>query len=289
MLEDEEFRLAVAGAIGLGEVLEELRWLRRKSLEHDKRFEAILNRLLEHDKRFEAIERKLLEHDKRFEAIEKKLLEHDKRFEAIERKLLEHDKRFEAIERKLLEHDKRLEAIERKLLEHDKRFEVIERKLLEHDKRFEAIERKLLEHDEKFRSIIEEVRKIWEEIRGLNRRVSRLEDTLGALSESVYAKFFLDSVIYELTARGERLERWERNARIDGEDIDLLIVAERTVYVVEVKVKPKHGDVGALLAKAEVVARHYPGRRVVPVLTGARIGREVAEYAAGKGVRVAAW
>ncbi len=109
--EDEEFRLAVAGLVGLREILEELRGLRAKSLEHDKRFEALERKMIEHDKRFEAIERKLLEHDKRFEAIEKKLLEHDKRFEAIERKLLEHDKRFEAIEKKLLEHDEKFRAI----------------------------------------------------------------------------------------------------------------------------------------------------------------------------------
>ncbi len=73
LLEDGEFRLAVAGAIGLGEVLEELRWLRRKSLEHDKRFEAIERKLLEHDKRLEAIEKKLLEYDKRFDEMNRRL------------------------------------------------------------------------------------------------------------------------------------------------------------------------------------------------------------------------
>ena len=211
--EDEEFRLAVAGAVGLRELLEELRWLRRKSLEHDKRFEAIEKKLLEHDKRFEIIERKLLEHDKRFEAIEKKLLEHDRRFEAI----------------------------------------------------------------------LEEVKKIWETLSEHNRRIARVEDGIGALAESMYSKFLLDAVLYELMARGERLEYWERNARMDDEDVDLLIVAEKSVYVVEVKVKPKHSDVGALLAKAELVERKYPGKRVVPVLTGARIGREVAGACSRKG------
>ena len=217
--EDEEFRLAVAGAIGFREILEELRELRRKSIEQDKR----------------------------------------------------------------------LETIGKKLLEHDKRFEVIERKLLEHDKRFEAIEKKLLEHDEKFRAIMEEIRRIWEEIADIKRRLSHVEDNLGALSESVYAKFFLDMVVYEASATGDRIERWERNARIDDADIDLLITTRRRVYVVEVKVKPRHQDVGALLAKAELVARHYRGREVVPVLSGTRIGREVAEYAASKGVMVVQW
>ena len=242
--EDEEFRLAVAGLIGLREILEELRLLRRKSLEHDKRFEAL--------------ERKLLEHDKRFEVLERKLLEHDKRFEAIERKLLEHDRRFEAIERKLLEHDRRLEAIERKLLE----------------------------HDEKFREVVEEIRQIWRELREVNRRLSSLELAVGALTESSYSRFVWEELREEIVGRGERLLQRRRNARLDGEDVDLLIVTDKTVYVVEVKVKPKHSDVAALLAKAELAAKRYPGKRVVPVLAGAMIGAEVEDYAREKGVKV---
>jgi len=182
-----------------------------------------------------------------------------------------------------------LEELRRLREDSNKRFEALERKLLEHDRRFEALKRKLLEHDEKFRAVIEEIKKIWGELREMNRRVSRVEDLLGALSESVYAKFFMDAVLYELAGRGERLEHWERNARVDDEDIDLLLVAERTVYVVEVKVQPRHSDVAALLAKAELAARRYPGRRVVPVHTGTRVGREVAEYAQSRGIVVAAW
>jgi len=92
--EDSEFRYAIAGAIGLGEVLEELRRLRE---DFSKRFEALERKMLEHDKRFEEMNR-------RFEALERKMIEYDKRFETLERKLLEHDKRFEVIEKQLLEH-----------------------------------------------------------------------------------------------------------------------------------------------------------------------------------------
>ena len=69
--EDAEFRYAVAGKLGLLEILkrldcieEELRKLWVKSLEHDKRFEEI-------SKRFEVIEKKLLEHDERFNQIQR--------------------------------------------------------------------------------------------------------------------------------------------------------------------------------------------------------------------------
>ncbi len=230
---DEEFRLTIAGAIGLQNILEELRrihedirrlWL--KSLEHDKRFEEI-------NKRFEAIERKLLEHDKRFEEI-------NKRFEAIERKLLEHDKRFEEI-----------------------------------NKRFEAIEKKLLEHDKKFDE--------------LNRRVSRIELELGALAESFYSRALLEDIREEARARGEKILSWKRNARVDESDIDLLIESDRSIYVVEVKVKPKHEDVGVLLAKADVVKEKYPDKNVVAILAGAMIGREVEEYARRKNILVYAY
>jgi len=100
--EDEEFRYAIAGKLGILEILrrldrieEELRKLWLKSLEHDKRFEEM-------NKRFEAIEKKLLKHDKRFEAIERRLLEYDKRFETIEKKLLEHDEKFKEMHKEVL-------------------------------------------------------------------------------------------------------------------------------------------------------------------------------------------
>jgi len=239
--EDEEFRLAVAGLIGLSEILAELRRLRE-----------------DFSKRFEALERKMIEHDKRFEVLEKKLLEHDKRFEAIERKLLEHDKRFEAIERKLLEHDRR----------------------------FEAIERRLEEHDRKFNEILEEIKKIWLRLEEHNRRISNVEMILGALTESFYSKALLDDLREELKAKGERIVARIRNARVDESDIDLLVETDRTVYVAEVKVRPRHEDVGSLIAKRDLVAERFPGKRVVAVLAGALIGREVEEYARQRGVEV---
>ncbi len=251
---DEEFRLAVAAKIGLLEILSELKRLRED-------FNKLYQKSLEHDKRFEAIERKLLEHDKRFEEI-------NKRFEVIERKLLEHDKRFEEI---------------------NKRFEAIERKLLEHDKRLEAIEKRLEEHDRKFNEILEEIKKIWETLAEHNRRLSNVEDVLGALAESTYAKFTLDSIMYECAHVGDRVVSWQRNARVDNEDIDLLVITEKRVYVVEVKVRPKHSDVGKLLAKAEIVKSRFLDKEVVPILTGTRIGSEVLSYALGKGVRVYSW
>jgi len=139
---------------------------------------------------------------------------------------------------------------------------------------------------ERIESIEREIEKIWRELREMNRRLSSLELTLGVLTESSYSRFVWEELREEIVGRGERLLQRRRNARLDGEDVDLLLVTDKTVYVVEIKVKPRHSDVAALLAKAELAARRYPGKRVVPVLAGAMIGAEVEDYALQKGVRV---
>ncbi|MEM1547499.1 MAG: hypothetical protein QXN75_00510 [Thermoproteota archaeon] len=74
--EDEEFRYAVAGFIGLADVL-------RRFEEHDRKFNEIIARLDEHSRRFE-------EHDRKFNEIIARLDEHSRRFE-------EHDRKFNEI------------------------------------------------------------------------------------------------------------------------------------------------------------------------------------------------
>jgi archaellum component FlaC len=224
--EDKEFRLAVAGAIGLAEILE----------------------------RLEALERRVEEHSRVLQQHSKTLQEHSKRLEELTRRL-------EDLARRVEEHSRRLEELTRRVEEHS-------RVLREHSMRLEELTRA---------------------VEALARRVSRLEEVTGALAESMYSKSTLELVLEEARAAGERVESWRRNARLDGEDIDLLVVTDRSVYVVEVKVKPKQRHVGEVLVKAELASRRYPVRRVVAILAGARVGREVEDLASSKGVRVYSW
>ena len=87
--EDEEFRYALAGLLGLEAILFELKKLREDFLvfvkEQEKKWE-------ENSKRWEENEKKWEEAFKRFEAIEKTLIEHTKIFE-------EHSKRLEELSR----------------------------------------------------------------------------------------------------------------------------------------------------------------------------------------------
>ncbi|RLI72430.1 hypothetical protein DRO97_08895 [Archaeoglobales archaeon] len=98
---DKEFRYIVAGLIGFREVLDELRELRKKGEEHDRKFNEILGRLREHDEKFNEMIARLEEHSKRFE-------EHDRKFNEIlaelkshREKLEKHDWKFDTLIRRL--------------------------------------------------------------------------------------------------------------------------------------------------------------------------------------------
>jgi hypothetical protein len=92
---DEEFRYTVAGLIGYGEVLEELKRLRA---DFSKRFEK-------HDKKFESIEEEI-------KNIYKRLEEHDRKFESIENEI---KKLREDFNRRFNEQDEKLNHIQRRL------------------------------------------------------------------------------------------------------------------------------------------------------------------------------
>ncbi len=219
-----------------------------------------------------------------------------KELKSIMLKLLEEDEEFRLVVAaklgiiEILNELKRLrEDFNRYVEESNKRFEAIEKRFEVIEKRFEAIEKRLEEHDRKFNAILEEIKNIWKVLTEHNRRLSNVEDMVGVLAESTYAKFTLDMIMHECSVSGDKVVSWQRNARIDGEDIDLLVVTEKKVFIIEVKVRPRHSDVGKLIAKADIARNRFRDKQVIPILTGARIGREVMSYALDKGVHVYSW
>jgi len=235
---DVEFRYAVAGLIGLEEVL---RRLDRHEEELKKIWEEIAKLREDMMKGFER-------HDKELVALRE---EQRKIWEEIAKLREDMVKGFER-------HDREIEKLWAEIIRLREDFNKLYEKFLDHDKR-------LLEH---------------------GKRLSRIELELGALSESFYCKALWDDLREEIQRAGERVVLKKRNALVGEEEVDMLVVTDRRVYVVEVKVKPKHEDVGRLVAKADVARKHYPDREVVAILAGAMIGREIEEYAREKNILV---
>ncbi len=223
--EDTEFRYAVAGAIGVLEIL--------------RRLDSLLKIVEEHSKRIEELSGVIEGHSKRLEELSRRVEELTKIVEL---------------------HSRRLEELGKRVEEHSKRLEELTLVLRDHGVKIDE----------------------------LNRRVSNLEVAVGTLAESTYVRYFYEDLLKELASRGEVIVRKVRNARVDEEDVDLFVETQLRVYVVEVKLRPKHEDVGRVLAKVDVVRKYYPDKEVVGVLAGA-IGREVESYAKERGVEVYAY
>ena len=97
---DVEFRYAIAGALGISAILDELRRLRE---DFNKRFEEVNKRLEEHGKILAEHSKRLEEHSKRLEELTKALEEQGKRLEEFGRRLEEQGKRLEENSRRLEE------------------------------------------------------------------------------------------------------------------------------------------------------------------------------------------
>jgi len=215
--EDEEFRYAVLGMVGYGELL-------KRAEEHDRKFNEIIARLEEHDRKFAEIIAKLEEHSKRFEEHDRKfneilarLEEHDRKFEEIVARLEEHDRKFAEIMARLEEHDRKFEEIMVRLEEHDRKFEMIMARLEEHDRKFAEIMARLEEHDRKFEEIMarleEHDRKFEMIMARLEEHDKKFAEIMATLEEHSRRFEEHDRKFNEITAilleHGRRLDRHE--------------------------------------------------------------------------------
>ena len=152
--------------------------------------------------------------------------------------------------------------------------------------KLDKIDSEFLDLRGEYETLTNKIVDIDKKIDNINIRLSHVELSVGGLVEAYAVRIFLE----HLDALGYIVKESARNYRIDNEDIDLLVIAEKDGvekhFIVEVKVRPKHSDVGALIAKAELYMARARVEGAVPVLAGVYIGREVENYAKSRGVLV---
>jgi len=161
--EDEEFRLAVAGLIGLREVLDEIRRLRDE-------FNALVRELA---RRWEENRRMWEENWKRWEENERRWIENDGRWEENERRWMENEKNWEENWRRWAENEERWRRNEeywaenwRRWEENEKRWEENRQMWEENWRRWKENERRWIENEKKWEENWrrwEENRRMWEE------------------------------------------------------------------------------------------------------------------------------
>ena len=165
------------------------------------------------------------------------------------------------------------------------RLDMLEKDLADLRARLISVEERVSGIGKDLDSIDVVVRENREMLGNVEKRLNKHEITLGALTEAMLARVVKE----ELAAEGYIIRHVIRNYNLDNEDIDILVHAEKdgkeVLIVAEIKVKPKHSDVGSLLAKKELIEAKK-GMPVISVLAGVWVGSEVESYAKSKGIRV---
>jgi len=229
--EDEEFRLAVAGLLGMDTILRELKKL-REDFQHFMR---------EQERRWEENSKRWEEANRRFEILESEL-----------RKLREDFNKFVELQ------EKRWEEEARRWEENNKRWEENNKRWEEAYKRFEAIEKKLLEHDEKFESVNKELKR-------LSKAVAELQIIVGSMGRRWgrdLEKMVLEIYRHALEERGiepgkvEKFKYVDREGRYLGKgaaiEVDIYIHDDK-VYLLEVKSRTELEDVEWFSRKVKIV------------------------------------
>ena len=191
------------------------------------------------------------------------------------KEVLERFARLEERQQRLEERQQRLEERQQRL---EERFARLEERFLELAERQQRLE-------ERQQRLEERQQRLEEEIASLRRVVEHTRRDVGALTEAMYSRMAWEDLREEIKAKGEKVVSRRRNVRVNGYDIDLLIEAGASVYVVEVKIQPDHHDVNELLEKSKAIEK-LTGKKAIPVLVGTWIGGEVRKYCSEKGVNV---
>ncbi|MEM0234426.1 DUF3782 domain-containing protein [Thermofilum sp.] len=260
--EDEEFRLAVAGLLGLNTILEELKKLRQDFQAHleleEKRWEENRKRWEENNKRWE-------ENDKKWEQVFKKLEEHSKILEEHSEILEQHSKILEEQRKLLEEHRKVLEEHTKILQQHSKMLEEHSRQLQEQGKSLAEL-----------KVVIGSLGRRWGS--DLERTVLEIYrqalETKGIKPENV-AKFTYEDVEGKYYRKGAKIE------------VDIYMHNDTTVLI-EVKSRAELEDVEWFLDKAGIVEKIIGRKADKLIIVAVNIDKDAYERAQALGIDVVA-
>jgi len=108
--EDEEFRYAVAGLIGLEEVLKAIKSLQEQVAEHTSAIRSLQEHVVKLEERFAKLEERYAKLEERYAKLEEQVLQLEERFARLEERFAMLEERFVKIEERLLEAEKRMEG-----------------------------------------------------------------------------------------------------------------------------------------------------------------------------------
>ncbi|MEM4280352.1 MAG: DUF3782 domain-containing protein [Archaeoglobaceae archaeon] len=257
---DKEFRYAIAGAIGLQEIL--------------KRFDKHEEILLRHEEELKKLREDMSEGFRRHEEI---LLRHEEELKKLREDLLAGFKRHDEI---LLRHEEELKKLREDMKEGFKRHDEEMAKLRED--MYAGFKR----HDEEIAKLREDMS---EGFKLLRNQISALGARWGIMSEKAFRNGVEGIVEKEF---GAKVERWVKKD-VDGfvfgypSDVEVdVVIRDRRTILVEIKSSISQGDVLVFKRKAEFYEKETGVKPSKLVMVTPFADEKAIELAANLGIEI---
>jgi len=269
--EDEEFRYAVAGLIGLEEILRRL----------DRHEEELVKIWGELARLREDMNRGFQRNDQLFAEVFKRFEHYDQLFAEVFKRLDRHE---EELVRLREDMNKRFEHYDQLFAEVFKRLDRHEEELV---RLREDMNKRFAQHEERIGRVEEELAKLREDMnRGFDRLQRRL-DALGArwgiMSEAAFREGLRGVVEEELGLRVERWTAYDGEGKVFGFSSEVEVdvaVKDGRVILIEITSHAKASDVILFKRKAELYAKkegRRPDRLVIITPYAEEDAKKVAE------------
>ncbi|BBG25802.1 hypothetical protein [Sulfuracidifex tepidarius] len=242
---DNEFRLTVMGYLG---------------------FKEIIDRLNKLDEKFDRQHEEIVKLNEKFDRQHEEIVKLNEKFDRQHEEIVKLNEKFDR---------------------HEEEIKKIWEELKKLNEKFDRQHEEIVKLNEKFDRHEEEIKKLRIDFEEQNRknevRFSRIEQTLGDLTEATISRFFLDDLKEEIRDEGDKIISRKRRVETPNGEVDLVVETSRSLYIVEVKVRPRRDDISSLASKT---ANLISEKNKVAILAGTVIKKDLYKVAEKYGVRL---
>ncbi|MEM4454459.1 MAG: DUF3782 domain-containing protein [Thermofilaceae archaeon] len=215
LLEDRAFRLAVTGALGLAEAIDEIKKLRRDTARNTKAIRVLQEQVAEHSKAIRALQEQVAEHTKAIRALQEQVARNTEAIRALQEQVVEHTKI-----------------------------------LAEQTRAIRALQEQVAEHTKAIRALQEQAEHLSRSVEDLARTVAAVGARYGLLAEEAFREA-MRGIVEKLF--GGKVERWiqfDEEGMVFGHPSVVeadLVVRDKEHVLIELKASASRSDVRELV------------------------------------------
>jgi len=276
--EDEEFRYAVAGLIGMEEILRRL----------DRHEEELVKIWGELARLREDMNKGFQRHDQLFAEVFKRFEHYDQLFAEVFKRFEKHDQLFAEVFKRLDRHEEELvrlrEDMNKRFEHYDQMFAEVLKRLDRHEEELvrlrEDMNKRFAQHEEELARLRADMNRGFDR---LQRRLDALGARWGVMSEEAFREGLRGVVEEELGLKVERWTTYDEEGRVFGYEAVVEVdvaVKDGKVILIEITSHARASDVILFKRKAELYAEKEgkrPDRLVIITPYAEEDAKKVAE------------